>query len=125
MSKTALKKKVKYFLRKHFFKDQPGDRFDGKHPFELDHTPVGYLRSFGKCNPDKIFYVIWRESSFFSSSGIGKNVVRMLKYMNKRRKMTGKMKTKISVAVAVYHGENTLQNNWKACSIRPVSRMRS
>ena len=70
MNKTVLKKRMKSFLRKHLFKDQPGDDFDGSHPFDLDHTPIGYLHSFGKSNPDKTFYVIWRDclgSGFFSN----------------------------------------------------------
>src|SRR5690348_5593417 len=44
--------------------------WDNKHPFDLDMMPAGYFKSFGKRNPDKIFYVIWRDemgAGFFSN----------------------------------------------------------
>lgn len=46
------------------------DHFDGRYPFGLRELPGGYLKSFGDANPDKIFYVIWRDnlgSGFFSN----------------------------------------------------------
>lgn len=62
--------KIKWFIRKHFFTDLPNDYFDRKHPFGLDSAPKGCMRSFGSANPDKTFYVIWRDclgSGFFSN----------------------------------------------------------
>ena len=38
--------------------------------FDLDQFPMGYFKSFGKKNPDKVFYVIWcrdRGHGFFSN----------------------------------------------------------
>lgn len=46
------------------------DHFDGQYPFNLRELPGGYLKSFGDANPDKTFYVIWRDhlgGGFFSN----------------------------------------------------------
>ena len=70
MMKKTLSKKIKRLLKKTVFTDLVGDYFDGVHPFDLDHTPAGYMRSFGSANPEKTFYVIWRDclgSGFFSN----------------------------------------------------------
>lgn len=40
------------------------------YPFDLKNSPKGYFRSLGNRNPDKIFYIIWRDnygSGFFSN----------------------------------------------------------
>ena len=61
---------IKRIVRNIFFTDLPQDYFDGRHPFGLDNAPTGYLCSFGSANPDKTFYVIWRDclgSGFFSN----------------------------------------------------------
>ncbi len=56
----------KIFYKRHFCLD----KFDRKYPFNLRQQLNGYLKSFGDKNPDKTFYVIWRDylgSGFFSN----------------------------------------------------------
>lgn len=46
------------------------DEFDGQYPFDLNHLPSGRLKTFGCLNPEKIFYVIWKQglgAGFFSN----------------------------------------------------------
>jgi hypothetical protein len=46
------------------------DKFDRKYAFDLKKQSNGYFKNFGDKNPDKIFYVIWREwlgSGFFAN----------------------------------------------------------
>ena len=62
--------RLKKFLKRTIFTDLVSDVFDGKHPFNIDDYPPGAVRSFGDANPDKVFYVIWRDSlgsGFFSN----------------------------------------------------------
>ena len=62
--------RLKKFLKRTIFTDLVSDVFDGKHPFGIDDYPPGTIRSFGEANPDKVFYVIWRDSlgsGFFSN----------------------------------------------------------
>ena len=61
---------LKKFLKRTIFTDLVSDVFDGQHPFDIDAYPPGTIRSFGDANPDKVFYVIWRDSlgsGFFSN----------------------------------------------------------
>ncbi len=60
----------KKIVKRIFFRGFVRDDFDGNYPFDLPDPPGGYLRSFGDQNPDKTFYVIWRDnlgSGFFSN----------------------------------------------------------
>lgn len=62
--------RLKKFLKRVIFTDLVKDVFDGKYPFDLDRLPREQVRSFGDANPDKTFYVIWRDSlgsGFFSN----------------------------------------------------------
>ena len=62
--------RFKRFLKRTIFTDLVEDVFDGIHPFDLDRVPPGKLKCFGDANPDKTFYVIWRDSlgsGFFSN----------------------------------------------------------
>ena len=62
--------KLKKLLKRMIFTDLVEDVFDGRHPFDLDRLPPEQIRSFGDANPDKTFYVIWRDSlgsGFFSN----------------------------------------------------------
>lgn len=62
--------KWKKTIKKIMFPGLVQDHFDGQYPFNLRELPGGYLTSFGDANPDKIFYVIWRDnlgSGFFSN----------------------------------------------------------
>ena len=62
--------RLKKFLKRTIFTDLVSDVFDGKHPFDIDAYPLGAVRNFGDANPDKVFYVIWRDSlgsGFFSN----------------------------------------------------------
>ena len=62
--------RLKKFLKRTIFTDLVSDVFDGRHPFDIDDHPPGAVRNFGSANPDKVFYVIWRDSlgsGFFSN----------------------------------------------------------
>ena len=62
--------RLKKFLKRTIFTDLVSDVFDGHHPFGIDDYPPGTLRNFGDANPDRVFYVIWRDSlgsGFFSN----------------------------------------------------------
>ena len=62
--------RLKKFLKRTIFTDLVSDVFDGRHPFDIDEYPQGTVRSFDDANPDKVFYVIWRDSlggGFFSN----------------------------------------------------------
>lgn len=56
----------KLFYKSHFCLD----KFDRKYPFQLRSQVKGYIKTFGEKNPDKTFYIIWRDylgSGFFSN----------------------------------------------------------
>ena len=60
----------KKLIKKIMFPGLVQDHFIGQYPFGLRELPGGYLKSFGDLNPDKTFYVIWRDhlgSGFFSN----------------------------------------------------------
>ncbi len=62
--------KWKKIIKKVMFPGLVQDHFDGKYSFGLRELSGGYLKSFGDANPDKTFYVIWRDhlgSGFFSN----------------------------------------------------------
>lgn len=62
--------RLKKLLKRTIFTDLVSDIFDGRHPFDIDKYPPGTLRRFGGAHPDKVFYVIWRDSlgsGFFSN----------------------------------------------------------
>ena len=62
--------RIKKAIKKYFFPEMIQDSFDFTHPFGIPDLPKLYVRSFGERNPDKIFYVIWRDrlgSGFFSN----------------------------------------------------------
>ena len=62
--------RLKKFLKRTIFTDLVSDVFDGRHPFDIDAYPLMSVRRFGDANPDKVFYVIWRDSlgsGFFSN----------------------------------------------------------
>lgn len=63
-------KLIHNFLRNHVKKNLAQDEFDGIYPFNLNTTPFVKYKSFGEKNPDKVFFVIYREppgSGFFSN----------------------------------------------------------
>lgn len=62
--------RIKKAIKKYFFPEMIQDSFDFTRPFGIPDLPKLYVRSFGERNPDKIFYVIWRDrlgSGFFSN----------------------------------------------------------
>ena len=76
--------RLKKFLKKTIFTDQVEDVFDGRHPFGLDGLPTGKLRSFGPENPDKTFYVIWRDSL---GSGFFSNFTQVLSHIQRAEEL--------------------------------------
>ncbi len=76
--------RLKKFLKKTIFTDLVEDVFDGRHPFDLDRLPPGYLRSFGSANPDKTFYVIWRDSL---GSGFFSNFTQVISHMQRAEEL--------------------------------------
>ena len=65
-----LKKQLQALVKKYCFSELIQDSFDFTHPFGIPDLPKLYVRSFGERNPDKIFYMIWRDrlgSGFFSN----------------------------------------------------------
>ena len=76
--------RLKKFLKKTIFTDLVEDVFDGHHPFGLDDLPTGKLRSFGSENPDKTFYVIWRDSL---GSGFFSNFTQVLSHIQRAEEL--------------------------------------
>ena len=76
--------RLKKFLKKTIFTDQVEDVFDGRHPFGLDDLPTGKLRCFGPENPDKTFYVIWRDSL---GSGFFSNFTQVLSHIQRAEEL--------------------------------------
>ncbi len=67
---NMVKKKFKRNIKRWFFPYLPLDSFEFKYPFGIPELPKVYLHSFGDKNPDKTFYVIWRDklgAGFFSN----------------------------------------------------------
>ncbi len=65
-----LKKQKQVLVKKYCLSELIQDSFDFTRPFGIPDLPKLYVRSFGERNPDKIFYVIWRDrlgSGFFSN----------------------------------------------------------
>ncbi|MBF0485482.1 MAG: hypothetical protein HQL16_03100 [Candidatus Omnitrophica bacterium] len=65
-----MKKIIKQILNKYLQKGFASTDLCGGHSFDIKKFPAGYFRSFGRKNPDKVFYVIWRDhggSGFFSN----------------------------------------------------------
>lgn len=63
-------KKIHDSLKNHVLKNLVQDRFSGVYPFDLNNVPFSKYKSFGEKNPDKVFYVIFREpvgAGFFSN----------------------------------------------------------
>lgn len=63
-------KSIHECLRNYVQKDLAQDKFDGIYPFSLNNVPFTKYKSFGEKNPDKTFFVIFREpfgSGFFSN----------------------------------------------------------
>lgn len=54
------------------------DKFNRQYPFNLKNQLSGYFASFGDKNPDKIFYVIWRD---FLGSGFFSNFTQVLSHI--------------------------------------------
>jgi len=72
-------KKIRQVFRDYFQKALIKEKFNGIYPFDLDDIHFTKHRSFGEKNPDKIFYVIYRNpmgAGFFSNFA---HVVRQLK----------------------------------------------
>ena len=65
-----MKTYIKHFLKRYLGKGFPSKTSCEEYPFNIKKLPIGYFKSFGRKNPDKIFYVIWRDhmgSGFFSN----------------------------------------------------------
>jgi hypothetical protein len=65
-----LSRKIRHKIRYIMFPDHVQDHFIANYPFRLKELPNLKLKSFGDKNPDKFFYVIWRDnigSGFFSN----------------------------------------------------------
>lgn len=65
-----IKRHIKQFLKRHFAAGLVSNALCEDYPFDIKRLPIGYFKSFGNKNPDKIFYVIWRDnmgSGFFSN----------------------------------------------------------
>jgi hypothetical protein len=65
---------IKRYIDKEFVRD----RFDKKYPFELKSQLNGYYKIFGNKNPDKTFFIIWRE---WLGSGFFANFSQVIAYM--------------------------------------------
>ncbi len=66
-------------LRRVFYKKEfVYDKFNKKYPFNIEKQLKGYVKSFGEKNPDKTFYVIWRD---YLGSGFFSNFVQVLAHM--------------------------------------------
>ena len=76
--------RLKKLLKKTIFTELVEDVFDGHHPFGLDDLPAGKLRSFGPENPDKTFYVIWRDSL---GSGFFSNFTQVLSHIRRAEEL--------------------------------------
>lgn len=69
MLKT-MQKHVRYLLKGYIESPFASKKLQEEGRFDLEKLPVGYFKSFGNKNPDKVFYVIWRKdmgSGFFSN----------------------------------------------------------
>ena len=65
-----LSRKMRLKIRSIICQNQVHDYFSGNYPFRLKELPNLKLKSFGDKNPDKFFYVIWRDnigSGFFAN----------------------------------------------------------
>lgn len=64
-----MKEIIKKYLKRYFMKDFCQTYLSSGCSVNVKTFPTGYFKSFGKKNPDKIFYVIWldRGSGFFSN----------------------------------------------------------
>ncbi len=65
-----LSRKMRLKIRSIICPNQVHDYFSGNYPFRLKELPNLKLKSFGDKNPDKFFYVIWRDnigSGFFAN----------------------------------------------------------
>ena len=64
-----MKKIIKKYLKRYFMKDFCQTCLSSGESINVKTFPSGYFKSFGKKNPDKIFYVIWLDvgSGFFSN----------------------------------------------------------
>jgi hypothetical protein len=67
---TKMIKATKESIRNFIMRDFWNDPLPEQYPFGLKDNPPLYFKSFGYENPDKLFYVIWRDklgSGFFSN----------------------------------------------------------
>jgi len=65
-----IKKHIKHYLRSRRASNFASRTLYEDYPFDIKRLPMGYFKSLGDNNPDKIFYVIWRDhmgSGFFSN----------------------------------------------------------
>ena len=65
-----MKRYIKHIIKTHLDKAFAQRAPTQDVPFDLNKMPTGYFKSFGKKNPDKIFYVIWCRNmghGFFSN----------------------------------------------------------
>ncbi len=65
-----LSRKMRLKIRSIICPNQVHDYFSGNYPFRLKELPNLKFKSFGDKNPDKFFYVIWRDnigSGFFAN----------------------------------------------------------
>lgn len=65
-----MKENIKRILNKYLYRDFASADLCEGNLIDVGHFPKGYFKSFGDKNPDKVFYVIWREnwgSGFFSN----------------------------------------------------------
>ena len=76
--------RLKKLLKKLIFTDLVEDVFDGRHPFDLDRLPPEQVRYFGDANPDRTFYVIWRDSL---GSGFFSNFTQVLSHIQRAEEL--------------------------------------
>lgn len=68
--RKKLSRKLRHKIRYLMFPDHIHDHFLGNYPFNLKSLSSFKIKSFGDKNPDKTFFVIWRDnigSGFFSN----------------------------------------------------------
>ncbi len=115
---------IKKIIKTHLQKSFPKKYLYEEYPFNVDKQPIGYFRSFGKKNPDKVFYVIWLHHM---GSGLFSNVSHVLCHL-KLADITGMIpvvdfqnfKTLYNENKAVHNTENAWEYYYKPVSPYPL-----
>jgi hypothetical protein len=80
-----LSRKIRHKIRSVTFPDHVQEHFIPKYPFRLKELSNLKFKSFGDKNPDKFFYVIWRDnigSGFFANLNCFLSHLEFAKKMN-------------------------------------------